>query len=135
MQEFHERGLALVDFRNGILSLSLPRLRRDSNGKEIVMTFVVSTNFESEIIAQLMEANEYDGSVAIHRMQVLSDGIGAEVIEETNDDNDDGYADGEWKTWRSHFDKVDDALKYVGKCHVGVSGVIITVMHNGKEIR
>lgn len=54
---------------------------------------------------------------------------------ETNDDDDDGYPDGEIERWTMTFPTVDAALAYAGKCRVGVSGVIVTVTLDGEEVR
>jgi hypothetical protein len=54
---------------------------------------------------------------------------------ETNDDNDDGWPDGEVTTWVMHFPNVTQALKYAGTCRVGISGVIVTVTLDGREVR
>ena len=77
--------------------------------------------------------------VAWHNITVLTcvdsgDAV-VTVIESTNDDNDDGYPDGEITRWDYTDSSLDRVLARVGKCRVGVSGVIVTVTLDGKEIR
>jgi hypothetical protein len=100
------------------------------------MSFVKSTTYEGEHIQMLLAAGEFTGEIAVHRIDVISFGEVATIVtEQTNDDNDDGYPDGEWKTWNNTFDTPEQAMKYAGVCRVGVSGVVVTVTFNGKEVR
>lgn len=57
-----------------------------------------------------------------------------EVYEETNDDNDDGYPDGETVSFHLDFPNLEAALKHAGyKSHRGVSGVRVRVFVDGIE--
>jgi hypothetical protein len=53
----------------------------------------------------------------------------------TNDNNDDGYADGETAEWmvtcrnRAEFDR------RCGRCRTGISGITVTVSVDGEEVR
>jgi hypothetical protein len=100
------------------------------------MKFQATTAYETEVVQARMEAGEYElGGIAIHRYTITS-GVGSVLVfNETNDNNDDGYPDGRWDTWTEEFTTVEKALKHTGKCHVGISGVICTVILDGKEVR
>lgn len=100
--------------------------------------YVESTPYEAEKIAERIAADEI-GPVALHRIVIITGEFTVDgrtlVKEETNDDNDDGYPDGEWVSWSNLFTSEADALKYAGFCRVGISGVIVTVTVDGKERR
>jgi hypothetical protein len=103
------------------------------------MTFKESTDYETEILKARMD--EFPGAmvhfapVALQRYNILStvDGVVCEC--ETNDDDDDGIPDGKWESWIEKYESVEQALRVKGECRVGISGVIVTVTVNGKEIR
>jgi hypothetical protein len=72
---------------------------------------------------------------AWHRIDAHTQSDGSIVaLNQTNDDNDDGYPDGETAEWsitykdRSQFDRC------VGVSRVGISGIRVTVTLDGKEI-
>lgn len=91
----------------------------------------------NERVMQRVMFGEY-GPVAWHNISIItcSEADAAVVVtEETNDDNDDGYPDGHVTRWDYTARTVEDALKRAGKCRVGISGVIVTVTLDGKEIR
>jgi hypothetical protein len=97
------------------------------------MPFFESTAFETEILRQRLARGEDPGGV-VHRIEITSTDHGALVTETTNDDDDDGIADGDWTTWQHHTTH-EIALNHAGKCRVGLSGVIVTVIFDGKEVR
>lgn len=103
------------------------------------MPYVQSTTYEEEILRSRMEeflpAMVHLGPAAIQRYFIFTEGDSVLVKVETNDDNDDGYPDGAWTYWSMRYPSVDQALKGCGKCRVGISGVIVTVTLDGKEIR
>jgi len=105
------------------------------------MTYKKSTAYEDEIlkarIEEYLPAIVHFPPAALHRIEVFTTNasVGATVVETTNDNDDDGYPDGEWVSWESTFGTADAAFKHAGKCRVGMSGVIVTVIHNGEEIR
>ena len=98
--------------------------------------FIQTTPFETEHIASLILAGE-PVNPAIHRIAIISNPMNASVTVRhmTNDDDDDGMPDGEWTTWAETHRFVDYALKSAGKCRIGISGVIVSVTLDGKEIR
>ena len=104
-------------------------------------TFVESTPYETEILKSRMEeylpAMVHLAPAAIQRYFITTnpDGISVNCMCETNDDDDDGYPDGHWEQWNEPYRDVEQALKVKGVCRVGISGVIVTVMVDGKEIR
>lgn len=95
--------------------------------------FKETSAYEASQIAQRIDAGE-GAHVAVHRIYLITQGATMRVIEETNDDNDDGYPDGAWVRWESEMD-VERAKKYAGPCRVGTSGVIVTVTLDGEEVR
>lgn len=101
--------------------------------------YVESSAYEAEKIAERIAADEIGFGIALHRIAVITGEFTADgstlVKEMTNDNNDDGYPDGEWEIWSSVFTNEDTALAYAGFCRVGVSGVIVTVTVDGKERR
>jgi hypothetical protein len=104
--------------------------------------FVQSTPFETEHIAAMLAAGEFIPP-AVHRISVVTDdGLdgddaqgGCVVRHQTNDDDDDGFPDGQWATWAEGYDSVELALERVGKCRIGISGVVVTVTLDGVEQR
>ena len=99
--------------------------------------FIKTTPFETEQIARMMEAGEFIVP-AIHRVAIIStESVDGSIIVRhmTNDDNDDGYPDGQWTTWAENFNDLESAQDNVGKCRIGISGVIVSVSLDGKEIR
>jgi hypothetical protein len=104
------------------------------------VTFVRSTAFEDEIIKARMEedlpALVHLEPVTLQRYFITANPDGTAVCWcETNDDDDDGYPDGAWEQWEEQYPSVEKALDVKGKCHVGISGVIVTVLLDGKEVR
>ena len=97
-------------------------------------TFMHSTPWETEVIQARFDANEI-GVVALHRISISQTEDGWRVDERTNDNDDDGYPDGEWVSWTNCVLSKETALKHAGVCRVGISGVIVTVFLDGKEIR
>lgn len=99
-------------------------------------TFVQTTPWETEHIQAMIAAGEFVAP-AVHRIEVISDPAlgGCVVRHQTNDDDDDGFADGQWTTWAEGYDSVELALERVGKCRIGISGVIVSVTLDGKEQR
>lgn len=53
---------------------------------------------------------------------------------ETNDDNDDGYDDGEVTRDEYRFFTIDDALSFTGRTRVGLYGQRVTVTLDGVEL-
>jgi hypothetical protein len=100
--------------------------------------FIEVTRYEHEQMQARALAGEISlFGLALHRIEVTTSDstVGGFVTVKTNDDDDDGYPDGEWVEWEQTFGTADKALEYAGKCHVGISGVIVTVTHNGEEVR
>jgi hypothetical protein len=95
------------------------------------------STFEETHRANAMLAGEFT-DIAYQRYSILTcveeDAV-VRVDVETNDDDDDGFPDGEITTWSLTFPNVDAALRYTGACRVGISGVIVTVTLDGKEVR
>jgi hypothetical protein len=56
------------------------------------------------------------------------------VLVKTNDNDDDGYDDGEIAEWEESFASLEAALKYTGHSRVGVSGVAVTVTVDGERV-
>lgn len=56
------------------------------------------------------------------------------VLVKTNDDDDDGYDDGEVTEWPETFPTLAAALKYTGRSRVGVSGVQVLVTVDGERV-
>jgi len=99
-----------------------------------------NTAYETEILRARMEeylpALVHLAPAALHRMSIVEEADGRILCyNETNDDNDDGYPDGDWSSWTAKFPTIDAALRSCGKCRVGISGVIVTVTVDGKEVR
>jgi|SRR5262245_7606648 len=93
------------------------------------------TDFENEILHAQAAGGEISVfDPALHRIRIVT-ASHTVVYEETNDNNDDGYADGAWVSWENKFSTVEKALKHAGRCRVGISGVIVTVVHDGEEVR
>lgn len=102
------------------------------------MEFKEATDFERETIGRLIAAGDFPAfhGVAVHRIKgTTTEGGGVDVIVSTNDDDDDGIPDGGWDTWPMRFDHPENFLGYAGVCRIGISGVIVTVTLDGKEIR
>jgi hypothetical protein len=100
--------------------------------------FVQLTPYEAEVLRARSAVGEISlFGPALHRIRVTTSDstVGGFVEEKTNDNDDDGYPDGEWVEWENTFGTADAALKHAGRCRVGMSGVIVTVSHNGQEIR
>ena len=93
-------------------------------------------SFEGEHIAAMIKAGEFH-LVAIQHYNIQSQSDGSAIVYcETNDDNDDGYPDGEWVNWEETFPSVKKAKSHCGNCRIGIiSGVIVTVTLDGEEIR
>lgn len=53
----------------------------------------------------------------------------------TNDDDDDGYPDGHTTEWTINYGSRAQFDKCCGVCRVGISGIIVTVTLDGKELR
>ena len=71
---------------------------------------------------------------AWHRIDIQTLGKGRCVVHEsTNDNDDDGYDDGEVVSW-NYEDNIARALLRHGKSHVGISGVKVTVTLDGEEL-
>ena len=74
---------------------------------------------------------------AFHDIYVESLGEGAALVRHTtNDDNDDGYDDGEVTTWELDWpgpDGLAKALKQAGTSRVGISGVVVSVYVDGEK--
>jgi hypothetical protein len=102
-------------------------------------TFKETTPYETEILKAQME--EYLPALVhypppvIQRYFITTTPDGAVVNCITNDDDDDGYPDGRWVAWEEEYPSVEKALAIKGKCRIGISGVIVTVTLDGKEIR
>lgn len=107
-----------------------------ANAGTTLMVFIGTTEYESRIIAERVNAGE-GAPVAIHRYFISTEvpyGSDVLVYVETNDDNDDGYPDGDWTNWTLAFRSVEKAREHCGVCRIGISGVIVTVTLNGEEI-
>src|SRR5262245_19897008 len=103
-------------------------------GRLTEMPFFESTAFEAEILRATLASGEMP-TAAVHRIKIVSaENDNVSVTETTNDDDDDGLPDGHWETWRYRSTR-ENALKHAGKCRVGISGVIVTVTLDGKEVR
>lgn len=98
--------------------------------------FTETTDYEREQISLRIAEGEWGGQ-AVQRYEIKARFPIAPVIvyATTNDDNDDGYPDGNWENWEMQFHNLESALRFTGKCRVGISGVIVTVTLNGKELR
>jgi hypothetical protein len=101
------------------------------------MRILEATQYETAQIIARMQAEEGITNMAVQRYWISTEEIPGQVVvrAETNDNNDDGYPDGEWVAWENTFPDVKSALKHTGVCRVGVSGVVVTVNMDGKEIR
>lgn len=53
----------------------------------------------------------------------------------TNDDNDDGYDDGEVTRDEYRFDTIDAAISFTGRTRIGLYGQPVTVTLDGIELR
>jgi hypothetical protein len=53
---------------------------------------------------------------------------------ETNDDNDDGYPDGNIERWQEHCKTRAEFDRRVGRSRIGISGVKVTVVLDGEEL-
>lgn len=95
------------------------------------------STFEQGIRAQAMVQGEWPifAWQHYHIITCVEDDAVVRVECETNDDDDDGYPDGEITRWTETFNTLDAALRNKGKCRVGVSGVIVTVTLDGEEVR
>lgn len=84
----------------------------------------------------IMRALADDGPLTWMRYDVFSgraDGQpGAEIRCSTNDDNDDGFPDGDIAEWTLKFDTVEEALKHAGKTRRGFYGQPVTVTLDGE---
>jgi hypothetical protein len=69
----------------------------------------------------------------IYRIYTSADGS-ASVEWETNDDNDDGYPDGEVTKATYGFATVEKAKKFAGTSHTGLQGQPVDVYLDGKKI-
>ena len=103
-------------------------------------TFTQATKWETEQIAALIEAGKFIAA-AILRISAETEVTGpgsVRISYTTNDDNDDGYPDGKWVSWEEEYSDPQashDAVARLGVCRIGVSGVIVTVIVDGMEIR
>jgi hypothetical protein len=97
----------------------------------------IMSSYLDRIINERRMADEA-GAVAWHEIAVITCADAGDamvtVLESTNDDNDDGYPDGEIVHWQHTESKLDDAMRRAGVCRVGVSGVIVTVLLDGEEV-
>lgn len=95
-----------------------------------------STEYEAHVLGQRLAHNEL-GMTAVQRyfIDTISAAPTVLVRVETNDDDDDGYPDGEWAAWEEKFDTEYQALKHTGVSRVGISGVIVTVELNGRTVK
>jgi hypothetical protein len=59
---------------------------------------------------------------------------GVIVREVTNDDNDDGYSDGQEASWEWRAPSLEKALKRTGKSRIGISGITVTVSVDGEVV-
>lgn len=56
------------------------------------------------------------------------------VLAITNDNNDDGVVDGTTEEWTLEFENVAAFRKFCGKCRVGISGIRVFVLLDGKQV-
>jgi hypothetical protein len=56
------------------------------------------------------------------------------VLVRTNDNDDDGYDDGEVVEWQETFADLERALGYSGRSRVGISGILVTVTVDGERV-
>lgn len=95
------------------------------------------STFEETVRANAMLSGE-STDIAYQRYHVIT-GVEADTVVrvecETNDDDDDGYPDGQIDRWTMFFPSVAKALAYAGTCRIGVSGVVVTVTLDGEEVR
>ena len=104
------------------------------------MPYKQTTPYETEIIRAKVEeflpAMVHFTAPALHRYEISSQPDGTALVHNmTNDNDDDGVPDGRWDSWTIDYPSVSKALKDCGKCRVGISGVIVTVTLDGKEVR
>jgi hypothetical protein len=67
--------------------------------------------------------------------RIYSSANGKATIDwETNDDDDDGYPDGEVTRETFHFPSLKKALAFAGKSHTGLYGQPVDVYLDGKKI-
>lgn len=72
---------------------------------------------------------------AFHRIDITSHDDGSATAWcITNDNDDDGYPDGTTAEWRIEHASVADALRHHGKCRVGISGIVVTVLLDGLRV-
>lgn len=74
-------------------------------------------------------------SAAYHNYYLTAQASGAITgRSETNDDNDDGVDDGAIISWPVQYVDYATMIQRTGGSHVGISGVIVQVFLDGKEI-
>lgn len=61
-----------------------------------------------------------DGSIVAHHV--------------TNDDNDDGWPDGNVEKWKTTYRNRASFDKCVGKSRIGISGIVVTVDLDGHRL-
>jgi len=84
-----------------------------------------------KLILSLLDA-EQEPTAAWQRYDISGNLTEAEIHCSTNDDNDDGFPDGEITSWiEEGFTGIVAALKRTGVCRYGVSGVAVIVTVNG----
>ena len=71
---------------------------------------------------------------AFHKIDITTypDGS-ALVVEETNDDNDDGMPDGVITRWETLWPDAQTAIRSKGKSRTGISGVVVNVTIDGRQ--
>ena len=70
-----------------------------------------------------------------HRFEITTrDDGSAQVRTETNDDNDDGFPDGQVESWLLEFRSLDEALRHTGTSRRGYYGQPVDVFLNGKRL-
>jgi len=100
-------------------------------------SYMLTTPYETEVIQGRIDAGEIVVEAVVHRYNISTTQGSQTVLvsEETNDNNDDGIADGRWDAWSVEYPTLIQALDRCGKCRVGISGVIVTVTLDGEEVR
>lgn len=54
--------------------------------------------------------------------------------DETNDNDDDGYADGTTESWEFRWKNAETCIKAAGISRIGISGVRVNVYIDGEKV-
>jgi len=95
------------------------------------MNLTANLSESEKLVLSILDALQ-EHTAAFQRYEITGNEKEAEILCVTNDDNDDGYPDGETTVWiEEGFPSIAAALKRTGACRYGVSGVAVYVSVNG----